>query len=456
MSEAINYGAQKVRLDLPTMETELVEFLLQQANKLANCAIYGLRQSIIWFGRTSFHLEVVKNELQTEFKENIHYTILHSQAAQSVLHKTAENFYGYQNSLIAYWNGQNPIKPRMPHYRKKGGLHEITYPSQALKKKYDEDGQAILGLPLGWDIKKLYWEDMHQIDYIWIPYPTNINPDDIIEVTLSPQNGELYAIFVYKLAPVNTVSLDYSLALGIDHGVNNWLTCVPNTGKKGFVVDGRQLKQFNQFYHKQVSKAKTDKPQGFWSGHLDRITAKRNRRMHDATNKAARVIIDYCLAQGIGNIVFGWNKGQSQSTHMGRQNNQSFSTIPTGKLKERLHQLCELYGIRFIETEESYTSKSSFFDNDALHVFGEKPESWKPSGKREKRGLYVTAKGYHISSDANGACNILRKIAPSIGVSLSNITIKCCQFLERIYLWKRSCEQHVKAPQLAAKAIGAL
>ena len=462
-----SYGAQKVRLSLPSVETELMLFLLQQANKLANCAIYAMRQSVIWFGRSSFHLEMVKNELQTELKENVHYTILHSQAGQSVLHKIAENFNAYQEGVSAFFRGENPIKPKLPHYRNKGGLHEITYPLQALKKKYDENGYPILGFPLGWDIKKLYGEDMHDIDYIWMPYPTNINPGDIVEVTISPQNGDLYAVFVYKTSS-QIKALNYELALGIDHGVNNWLTCVPNTGKQGFIIDGKQLKAFNQLYHKEVSKAKTGKPEGFWSNHLDRLTGKRNRQMHDATNKAAKLIIDYCLKESIGNIVFGWNKGQSQRMEMGRKNNQSFASIPTGKLKERLKQMCLTDGIRFHETEESYTSRSSFFDNDDLHVFGEtalkegfppqatanpkgeKPESWKASGKRTSRGEYVTARGFHISADANGACNILKKIAVSIGISLSEISITCCQLLDRIYLWKRSKEHSSQRKSTAA------
>jgi len=354
-------------------------------------------------------------------------------------------------------SSENPVKPKLPHYRNKGGFHELTYPAQALQKKYDEDGYPILGFPLGWDIKKLYGEDIQNIDYIWTPYPTNINPKNIVEVTISPQNGDLYAIFLYKIPETTPIMLDYKLALGIDHGVNNWLTCVPNTGKKGLIIDGKQLKAFNQLYHKEVTKTKKGKPEGFWNSHLDRLTGKRNRQMHDATNKAAKFIIDYCLGEKIGNIVFGWNKGQSQNMEMGRKNNQNFATIPTGKLKERLKQLCLTHGIHFHQTEESYTSKSSFFDNDALHVFGEKPESWKASGNRNKRGLYVTSIGFHISSDANGACNILRKIAVNIGISLSKITVNCCQILERIYLWKRSLEQkhNVKVQQLAAKAIGA-
>gem|GEM_PF-4648380 len=114
--------------------------------------------------------------------------------------------------------------------------------------------------------------------------------------------------------------MDYGLALGIDHGVNNWLTCLPNTGKRGFIIDGKQLKGFNQLYHSYVSKSKKGKPEGFWNNHLNRLTGKRNRQMHDATNKAAKFIVDYCVTEKIGNIVFGWNKGQSQRMEMGRKN----------------------------------------------------------------------------------------------------------------------------------------
>ncbi len=149
-----SYGAQKVRLHLPDLENEVLVFLLKQANSLFNCAIFALRQSVIWFGRSNFHIEMVKNELQTEFKENPHYLMLYSQAGQSILHKVAENFSSYTEGVSAFFQGTNLNKPSLPGYRTKGGLFEFTFPAQALKKKYDEDGIAKIGLPLGWDIKK--------------------------------------------------------------------------------------------------------------------------------------------------------------------------------------------------------------------------------------------------------------------------------------------------------------
>jgi putative transposase len=50
--------------------------------------------------------------------------------------------------------------------------------------------------------------------------------------------------------------------------------------------------------------------------------------------------------------------------------NQKFVSVPTAKLKDRIAQLCERYGIRFEETEESYTSQSSVLDHDELPEYG--------------------------------------------------------------------------------------
>ena len=72
--------------------------------------------------------------------------------------------------------------------------------------------------------------------------------------------------------------------------------------------------------------------------------------------------------------------------------------------------MCEQYGIQFQQTEESYTSKASFLDGDYLPTIGEKPQDWKPSGRRIKRGLYRVGYGqWYINADCNGAANILRK-----------------------------------------------
>jgi putative transposase len=94
--------------------------------------------------------------------------------------------------------------------------------------------------------------------------------------------------------------------------------------------------------------------------------------MRDAVNKAARKVIAHCLANNLGTVIFGWNVGMRNGLNLGSKTNQKFVQIPTCRLKDRIAQLCEKYGIRFVVTEESYTSKASFVDRDVLPKFCEK------------------------------------------------------------------------------------
>jgi transposase len=107
---------------------------------------------------------------------------------------------------------------------------------------------------------------------------------------------------------------------------------------------------------------------------------------------------------------------------MGKINNQKFVSVPSAKLKDRIAELCQQYCLRFVETEESYTSKASFVDNDFLPKFGEKTEGWKSSGKRTKRGLFRTALNQYINANCNAAANIIRKVSTTLGLNLSEVS----------------------------------
>ncbi|NJL89981.1 MAG: IS200/IS605 family element transposase accessory protein TnpB [Coleofasciculaceae cyanobacterium SM2_1_6] len=406
------FGCQQVRIN-PDQELKAVlEYLCSESNKLNNCAIYYARQLY-------FKTEKVVNKfaLINELKQNPHYGAMYSQVAQQTVMAVAESFSSFVGLLKGIANGSVTQKPRIPSYKKKGGLALVAYPSQAIKLK--KEG---LRFPLGNKVKAWFG-----LDAFYLPMPSNLEYKNIREYRILPRNGEFYLELVYKVE-TNQAQVDGSKVLGIDHGIDNWLTCVSNVGTS-FIVDGRHLKSLNQWYNKRVSILKENQPQGFWSKQLARVTERRNRQVRDAINKAARMVINHCLENQIGTVVFGWNKGQKDSINLGSNTNQKFVQIPTGRLKDRIKQLCEQYGIKFVETEESYTSKASFLDSDELPTFGEKPEGlalskvevWQESGKRVKRGLYRTANNWYINADCNGAANILRKVATTLGFNLDGV-----------------------------------
>lgn len=109
-------------------------------------------------------------------------------------------------------------------------------------------------------------------------------------------------------------------------------------------------------------------------------------------------------------MIVGYNKDFKRCVNIGKINNQNFVQIPLDDLRQQLEFLCWTYGITYIEQEESYTSKSSFIDDDILPKY--KPEQHyfgQFSGKRICRGLYKSKDGIIINADVNGAANIGRK-----------------------------------------------
>jgi IS605 OrfB family transposase len=97
-----------------------------------------------------------------------------------------------------------------------------------------------------------------------------------------------------------------------------------------------------------------------------KITLKRQNKINDFMHKASHNILDYCVKNHIDTVVIGNNKNNKQNSNMGKRNNQNFVSIPFALFIKKLKYKLEEQGIKLIETEESYTSKSSFIDNDEL------------------------------------------------------------------------------------------
>lgn len=413
------YGCQQNLISPDDDLKAILEFICSESHKLTNCGIYYARQ--LFFKAQKI---IGKYDLEKEYKTNKHYQVLHSQAAQQILRTVAESFKCFKELNKKYCKGELHFCPKVPDYRKKDGLAMVTYPRQALKLVGNQ-----IRIPLGTTVKRWF-----KLDSFSISTPSNLRFEDIRELRILPRNQCFYAEFVYEKRLQSTPVVNPINALAIDPGINNWLSCVSNIGTS-FIVDGRKVKSLNQWYNKRVSTIKEGKPQGYWDDQLAHITEKRNRQMRDAVNKAARLVIDHCLEHQIGTVVFGWNQGLRQESNLGK-NTQSFVQIPTAKLKERIKHICEEHGIKFVETEESYTSKTSFLDGDFLPTFGEKPEGWKPSGKRVKRGMYRTGKGQLINADLNGAANILRKVETQLGLSLIKVCRQVLTLATRFRIWE--------------------
>lgn len=413
------YGCQQSLIYTDQETQAVIEYLCSESNKVYNCALYFARQIFLKTRRIVGPTEICAEMARSR---NRHFGAMYVSSAQQTCNSVVEAFRSFRELNRLWKRGELPNKPSPPKYRKKG-LFTVSYPRRWLK--LTEKG---IRIPLGNQVKAWFG-----IDAIFLPMPSNLKWNIIKEVRILPRNGCFYAEFVYPVESV-TVEWDKSKVLGIDHGVSNWLTCVSNIGTS-FIVDGRHLKSLNQWYNKRSSILKEGKPQRFWTKQLASITEKRNRQMRDAINKAARLVIKHCLDHGIGRIVFGWNQLQKQGVDMGRKRNQEFVQISTSRLKNRIAQLCEQYSIDFIEHEEANTSAASFLDGDSLPAHGEKPEGWKSSGKRVKRGLFRTSQNWYINADCNGAANIIRKVSITLGLDLRGVSRGALTTPLRVRIW---------------------
>ncbi|WP_293149994.1 hypothetical protein [Okeania sp. SIO2C9] len=95
----------------------------------------------------------------------------------------------------------------------------VSYPTHALKLK---DNQ--IRVPLGNTCKRWF-----SLDCFYIPMPSNLEFNAIKELRILPINRCFYYEFVYEKEVVKP-QLNQENVLGIDHGLNNWLTCVSNVG----------------------------------------------------------------------------------------------------------------------------------------------------------------------------------------------------------------------------------
>lgn len=373
-----------------------IKELCHVAKNLTNEAIYNVRQYYFTEGK---FLKYEKN--YTLLKNSPNYKALNSNMAQQILKEVDGSFKSFFGLLKLAKQGKYAFKDcKLPHYLPKDGYTTLVIGFVRL------NGNKLI-LPFSNTFKKTH-------KAVEITIPPVLLDKKIKEIRILPKsNVRFFEIqYIYEAECIQR-NLNTQNALALDLGINNLVTAVSNTGAS-FIIDGRKLKSINQWFNKENARLQSIKDkQRFGKNATSRqktISCNRNNKVNDYMNKAARRVIDYCIMNDIGTLVTGYNVTFPKGSHIGKQNNQNFVNIPYGRLRDKLSYLCELNGIDYIEQEESYTSKASFWDKDEIPVYNnDNPKEYKFSGNRVHRGLYRTANGKALNADINGALNIMRK-----------------------------------------------
>lgn len=240
---------------------------------------------------------------------------------------------------------------------------------------------------------------------------TKVSKKNIQAARIVPKGNHFVIEILYKVTKKPLKSEKSKRLAFVDPGLNNLMTVTSNCFNP-LIYNGKPLKAINQLSSKNIAALKSKLcARGLRnSSLLQSVYSKRSRRLMDLTHKITTQLVNQLDSYNIDTVIFGHNVGQKQDINLGKVTNQNFVQIPFTKLMYLLKYKCELRGIRFIETEESYTSKCSFLDEESIC----KHSSY--LGKRVKRGLFETSSGVLINADVNGSLNIGRKYLTKVNM----------------------------------------
>lgn len=360
------------------------------AKNMYNLCNYTIRQE---FFKTR---EVKKyGDLNKELKHTDAFIELGSNAAQMVTKLLCKSWKSFLVAIKDYTVHPEKYlgKPKIPAYKKKNGrfICTLTNMQSHIKNGY-----------LYFSFKRMKkYNNLIRTKITGHHISTRIIPKGscyIIEIVYEDEDQ-----------PINKLNKDRIAS--IDLGVNNFVTMINNIGECSIVINGKGIKSYNQYWNKKISKLKSIAKTingADWTKQMQNLTNKRYFKMEYFMHCASRWIVEYCMEYNIGTLIIGKNNYWKQKLNMSKFVNQIFTQIPHEKFIQKLEYKCADVGINFIKTEESYTSGTSFLDNE-LPV----KENYNKS-RRIYRGLFKSNDGKYINADVNGAFQIMRKVFSNV------------------------------------------
>ena len=320
---------------------------------------------------------------------NYYRQMCKAQVAQQCLRQLNSNYISYFKALKDYKKNPSKYKgmPKVPKFKTEQNLITFTYQTIKIKDQF------------------IVINKEHKVHIPNEVYKEELN--NFKTISFIPFYNKIKVVITYETEELNS-DLNLDDYLSIDLGMNNLCSCVSKDDC--FILNGKPLKSINQFFNKELSKLRSERPLksdkqdfNYNSFKIKNLSLKRELKITDILHKASKYLVNYCVKHKIGTIVFGRNKGWKDSIQLGKQTNQNFVSIPFYKLLKMLEYKCKMIGINLVTQEESYTSKC-----DSL-AFEEVECHDKYKGSRIKRGLFLSSLGKVLNADINGALNILRK-----------------------------------------------
>ena len=363
-----------------------IDELCFNSKNLYNYCNYILRQAFIQTGKLPKEYELSKQLTKDKQQD---WTKLGSNTNQQVLKLLYKNWKSFFKAVQEYKKNPSKFKgrPKLPKYKDKEKGRNVVIITCATNRIHN----GFFHFPKFTKIE---------------PVKTFITNKDLAQARIIPQTNCYVLEIVYKInVPDNKIYSENHLS--IDLGVNNFATCFNDTDNTSFIINGRIIKSFNQYYNKKKAELQSQlelENKTKTSKRLQKLGLKRQNKLNDFMHKASKYIIDYCIEHNLSTIIIGHNKEWKQEVNTGKINNQNFVSIPFNNFIQKLQYKAENIGLEVIVTEESYSSKADHLAKEEM----KHQENY--LGKRIYRGLFMSSTGKIINADVNGAIGILRKV----------------------------------------------
>ena len=391
------YLTSVTKLKLNKEQFTIIDRMSYRAKALYNSSLYEINKH---FQNTKEYLNYNSIDLlMKNHPENTVYRSLPSRISQQLLMKLHKDYKSFFALLKKKQNKDYDKQIDTPKFKSKDSRKELIFVKSKTSSSFIfKDGWIYITVS----------KDLHEGRLKLCRVPDYLKDKDfeneikILEIVPKLGYYELHIKYEEEAKTPNNLNSNWC---SIDLGLNNLCTVTSNV-HKAYLINGRAIKSINQKFNKKIAKLKsiTKKSQDVGTSKKIRsLYNKRGDKLNNEIHKISDFIVKSVLEKKIDYGVIGYNKEWKQNINIGRRNNQNFVQIPFEKILNQLTYKLQLHGIEVHLQEESYTSKTSYFDNEPI----EKQQTYK--GKRVKRGLFLTGKGFTINADVNGSLNIHRK-----------------------------------------------
>ena len=372
----------------------------RKANNLYNQCVY--------FAKNSQNLsEDLKNldKVMKNFpdKYDNYRSFGYAASAQQITRLFQQNLRSYFASIKNYKKNPNKYtgRPNFLKFRKSNDRFQVIFTNQAAK---------LVGNTI--NIASKTFENKLSITL------RTTSAKKLCQVVFAPRN-DYFLVYINYEVDDQAISQNSNKVAAIDIGLKN-LATVTFSEQDEPILYRSDLVKINKDFNRLDAKYKSilKKTQNkYTSKRRKRLLEKRSGLIEDRLHKISRMIINDLSQRGVSTVIVGKNTGQKINNRF-----KNFVQVPLFRLIEMIQYKAELAGITFIQVNESYTSGTSFLDNELP------TKEFYNSNRRKFRGLFFSNSLKRINADVNGSFQIMKKVYENFtydsSVKYANPTVK--------------------------------